>query len=149
MHDLSEIPEDYLGKASDAKRSARVAIKDNRLDDAWRLLQDQQRHWINHANAFRFTKAQTLSLLSSIHEDMANILRIEKRHDAALSHILYCVTSNSRPTQSQKKKLNSYFRRCKFDSVSERDVTSAARKLGADPDFQAAQQVVADWRAKE
>lgn len=133
MYDLSEEPEDYLGKAADAKHAARTAIKEKRFDDAWRLLQEQQERWIQHANRFRFTKQQTMSLLSSIHEDMANILRLEGRGDSALVHIVYCLSTSSKPTKSQKNKLGSYAKRSGLDS---KPIEAKIREFRKSPDIE-------------
>lgn len=138
--------EDHLGKAAGAKHAAKQAIREKRFDDAWRLLHEQQSEWLSHANRQRFTQQQTLSLLSSINEDMANVLRLEGKHDEAMVHILYCVATNSRPTQAQRKKLGSYFRRCKFEDVSSSQVDDAVERLKSKPDFREAQVVVAGWR---
>lgn len=141
-----ELGEDHLGKAAIAKRAAKKAIKERRFDDAWRHLHEQQGEWIQSAAKNGRTKQQTLSLLSSIHEDMANILRLEGSHDEALAHILHCVASSSRPTQTQQKKLASYFRRCKFEGISQDRVGAAVKKLKPDPELRSAQAIVADWR---
>ena len=146
----SEFPEDHLGNAAESKHAAKAAIKEKRLDDAWRLLHDQQRHWLLHANRFRFTKSETLSLLSSIHEDMANVLRLEKRHDAALSHLIYCLSTAAIPTQAQRKKLGSYFSRCKFSSehtVSEME--ARIKEFRKNPQFTDIQKCVAQLRDRE
>lgn len=138
-----EKQEDHLGKAAVAKHAAKQAIREKRFGDAWRLLHDQQCEWLQHASRERFIHQQMLSLLASIHKDMANVLRLEDKQGEALAHILYCVASSSRPTQAQQKKLASYFRRCKFRCLSDSQAATAAKELKANPDFQAAQEIVA------
>lgn len=141
------LEDDYLGKAAEAKHGARQAIKDKRYDDAWRLLHEQQSELMKHASLCGFTPQQTLSSLSSINEDLANILRLENKKDQALVHILYCVSSSSRPTQSQNKKLDTYFRRCKFGSgITAEDMENAVKKLKKNPDIRVAQNIVSEWR---
>lgn len=145
-----DIPVDHLANASDAKNAAKQAIREKRFDDAWRLLQEQQRHWLLHANRFRFTKQQTLSLLSSIHEDMANILRLERRHDAALSHLIYCLSTAAIPTQAQRKKLGSYVSRCKFSGQhSVTEIEGRLKEFRESPDFVVIQQYVSELRVSE
>ena len=139
--------DDHLGKAAVARQAARQAIKDKRYDDAWRYLHEQQAEWLKHSAKQGMTAEQTLSLLSSIHEGMANVLRLEGKHDQALANILYCVATNSRPTQAQERKLISYFRRCKFgDQYGEDRVEAAVKMLRHEPDYRIAQQIVSQWR---
>ena len=139
--------DDHLGKAAVARQAARQAIKDKRYDDAWRHLHEQQSEWLKDSAKRGSSVKQTLSLLSSIHEDMANVLRLEGKHDQALANILYCVATNSRPTQAQEKKLISYFRRCKFgDQYGEDRVEAAVKMLRHEPDYRMAQEIVSQWR---
>lgn len=141
---------DHLGNAAQAKRSAKQAIKEKRFDDAWRHLHEQQSEWLAHAKRSGMTKMQTLSMLSSIHEDMANVLRLEGKHEEALANILYCVSTNSNPTQAQKKKLVSYFRRCKFDKKYSDDQPEISSKLlKLTPGYRKARKQVLLWRSGE
>ncbi len=143
---------DYLGPAAESKKAANLAIKERRFDDAWRHLHEQQSAWLQHANAERYTKAQTLSLLASVHFDMANILRLEKRHDEALAHILYALASDQPSNTSdimgyKDKKLGPYFRRCKFGlHINEDTAKESIVTLGKDLDFRLAQEIVYEWR---
>lgn len=140
---------DYLGLAAEARRKAKTAIKERRLDDAWRLLHEQQSYWLRDAEKKGSSQRQALSLISSIHEDLANIQRIEGKHQGALASLMYCLAANSRPTKSQEKKLTSYFNRCKFKGVSEADLEAGIKRLRRSPDLRAAQEMVHGWKSSE
>ncbi|MCM8510901.1 hypothetical protein J0904_02205 [Acinetobacter bereziniae] len=106
--------EDHLGKAARNKHLAKQAIRDGRFDDAWGYLHDQKMEYINHANRQRFTRLQTLMLDSYPHIDMANILRLEGKHLAALNDISYAYKvrfESNGLTKSIEGKLRSYFKR--------------------------------------
>lgn len=141
------LKDDHLGKAAVAKHSARQAVNEKRFDDAWRLLHEQQSEWLAHVNREKFTTRQMFALLSSIHMDMANILRLEGKHDEALAHVIYSAAANARPTKEQIKKLGVYFRRCRFDErFTDTQAEFAARLLALNPDYRAAQIQVSQWR---
>ncbi len=145
--DVGAWPEDHLGKAAEAKHAAKAAIKERRFDEAWRLLHKQQEHWMAHASRMGFTKVQTLSLLSSINEEMANVLRLESRHDDALVHIMYSIATDRRPPQSRIKKLTAYFNRCKFDGeYTVERAELGVKMLKKEPDFRMAQEFVTSMR---
>ncbi|RUR52691.1 hypothetical protein [Vreelandella populi] len=145
--EIGALKEDHLGKAAQAKHAAKAAIKEKRFDDAWRLLQEQQHYWLSHANRMNFTKAQTFELLASINEDMANISRLEGRHDAALAQIMYAIAADTKPPQSRTKKLSSYFNRCKFDSTfTIEHAEIGLEMLKKDPIFGVVQEFVASLR---
>lgn len=142
--------QDHLGEAAAAKKAAKQAIKDRRLDDAWRLLHEQQDHYLRHASRQGFTRRQTLALAGSIHEDLANILRLEGRHDQALASIMYLAATTTPPApKAIKKKLETYFARCKFKRTGKDKLTLFMRALRGDPDLRAAQAVVEEWRSGE
>lgn len=138
----------HLGKAAEHGNEAKQAIKERRFDDAWRSLNEQQSEWLSHASRFGFTKEQTLSLAGSVHSSMANVLRLEKKHDEALAHMLYFGATQREPVQGAfRKKLGAYFRRCKFgDQYGEDRAVLAVEMLGGEPDFRIAQEIVSQWR---
>lgn len=143
-----ELQDDHLGEAALARNAAKQAVKEKRYDDAWRHLCDQQRHWINHANADGYTKQQTLDLLASINEQMANIHRIEGRYHDALAQLIYSIGSDSRPPKSRVKKLNAYFDRCKFDpKYNSRQAEIGVRKVREEPNYSIARDLVQAMRS--
>lgn len=108
---------DYLGMAAKNKHAAKSAIKAKEFDTAWKLLHEQKHNYMAHAQVMRFDKAQTLSLDGTVHEDLANILRLEKKHKDALVHIVYWAVSGTSLTKSHISKLTAYFNRCKFEET--------------------------------
>ncbi|WP_152479994.1 hypothetical protein [Halomonas sp. THAF12] len=143
------LPGDHLGLAATAGHAAKQAIKEKRFDDAWRHLHEQQEHYLAHAAKSGFTGPQTLALAGSIHKPMANILRMEGRHDQALVHMMYYMATARRPPKADQQKLGAYFRRCKFGLADEAKLKLVMSALKRDPVFDAARGIVAQWRADE
>lgn len=138
---------DHLGKAAREKKAASQAIKEKKYDKAWRHLNNQKAEYMKHANAFGFSPEHILALDGTVHEQMANVLGLEGKNDDALVHILYCVATTARPTKAQKKKVHTYFRRCKFDpryEIGRADL--AVRMIRKSPDYRMAQELVKQWR---
>lgn len=121
--------DDYLGRAAQAKHLAANSIRSKDYDSAWSLLHDQKSNYLSHANREKFTVDQTLALDSTVHEVMANVLRLEGRHNEALVDIVYWVTAQSRsPKKAHKSKFNAYFKRCKFSNTN---IDSAVRQMNS------------------
>lgn len=78
-----------MGKAAEAGQKAKDAKRTKEYDKAWGLYHEQKMLYMQHANRSDFTNRQVLALDSQVHEDLANILRVEKKNDNALTHILY------------------------------------------------------------
>ena len=113
---------DWLGKAAAVRREAAAAVKTGEHDRAWDLLHKEQEYYTRHAAKIGWNNTQLLSLIGSVHESFANILRKEKKHYQALEHIIFWIKSDKRPAQYRsikrhESKLQSYFNRCKFDGV--------------------------------
>jgi hypothetical protein len=140
---------DYLGKAADADHKAKAAVKAKEFDKAWGLYHEQKLFYMQHANRSGFTKRQVLALDSQVHEDLANILRIENKNDDALVHILYWVIANNdMPIKRHQQKLTAYFNRCKFGNTSTEEAINFATSNISNPDFVVAQSKVAEWRSR-
>ncbi len=117
--DEFEPQEDFLRKAASAKHKAKEAVKLKDFDKAWGLYNDQKLFYMQHAKRGGFTKQQYLALDSQVHEDLADILRMEKRHIPAFIDILYWVIANNHhPTKRHQQKLTAYFNRCKFKKTT-------------------------------
>lgn len=140
---------DYLGAAAVAKSAAKLAIKEGRYDDAWKSLHEQQDNYLKHARRAGFSVIQSLSLSSQVNEDMANILRLEGKHDDALAHVMYRSAVNVLAGGSMQKNIGAYLRRCKFDSVSEAQLEDAVVVISKNPDFRSAKLAVSEWRLKQ
>ena len=141
-------PADHLGRAATAKQRGKAAVAQKRYHDAWRHFHEQKEHYLRQARRYGMTAQQTLALDGSVHEDLANIRRLEGNHDEALVHLLYCVSSSPRPTKAQLKKIFSYFSRCGFGRVNS-DELSAYLANPRNSDFVTARTCVAAWRARE
>lgn len=103
---------------------------------------------MQHANRSGLTPEQALALDASVHEEMANILRLEGRHQEALVNILYWVLAGSnRPIKRHTQKLQAYFNRCKFlnTSIEEAEIEIATQQ--ALPEFMLAKSIVSKWVA--
>lgn len=140
---------DYLGKAAEAGRKAQAAVKAGKLDKAWRHYHEQKKFYGLHASRNNYTNRQVLSLDSQVHEGMANILRLEKKHNDALCHILYWViASNGKPIKRHDQKIKAYFNRCKYRNTSLKEAKTYSRSKKSLPEFSKAQSKVAEWRQR-
>lgn len=137
---------DFLGKAAEAGHQAKAAVKDKRYDKAWGLYQEQKSFYMQHANRSGFTANQALALDASVHEDMANISRLESKHEDALVNILYWVLAGAdRPIKRHQQKLKSYFNRCKLKNT---ELSEAERIIASNtkfPEFTLARSIVSEW----
>ncbi len=140
---------DHLGRAAAAEKKGKRAIAEARYNDAWRHFHEQKEHYLRHARRYGMTAQQTVALDGSVHDDLANIRRLERKHDDALAHLLYCVSSSPRPTKAQSKKIFSYFSRCEFKRVNADELSSYLANSREKSDFLAAKACVAAWRARE
>lgn len=93
------------------------------------------------------TPRQTMALDGSVHEHLANIRRLERKDDDALVHLLYCVTTNTRPTKAQAKKLSTYFSRCAFPGIDPSALETFVQASSKAPDFVGIQTRVRAWRS--
>lgn len=141
---------DFLGKAAEAGHKAKAAVNAKQNDEAWGFYHQQKNFYLRHANRYGFTAQQTLALDSQVHEDLANILRIENKNHDALVHILYWVIANNeRPIKRHQQKLSAYFGRCKFKNTPLHEAISFASIAGTEHAFFLAQSKVAEWEIKE
>ena len=129
-----------------AREFAEKAVKDKQYDKAWGLYNEQKILYMQHANDVSFTAKQALSLDGTVHEALANIMRLEGKHQDALVHIVYWLLTNSDwPINRHQQKFQSYFNRCKFKNTTlaeAREVISSQCKL---PDFRLAKSIVSEW----
>ncbi|WP_170899715.1 hypothetical protein [Vibrio sp. 3-2(1)] len=138
--------EDFLGKAAQVGHKAKAAMKLNKFDEAWGLFHEQKSLYIQHANRSSFTPNQALALDATVHEDMANLLRLEGRHKDALVNIVYWALAGSeRPVRRHEQKLRAYFNRCKFQNLSFELAKEQMRKLDMPVSLLDAKAIVSDW----
>jgi hypothetical protein len=133
---------DYLGFAAESKHKAKAAIKEKQFDKAWGYLHQQKEYYAKHANRSGFKALDALALIGSVDQDLADVLRLEGKHEQALLHISYAyATSRHRTTKELEKKLSIYFTRCKLSSSFE-DFHLSIKKLPAVVDFFALKNLV-------
>jgi len=138
--------DDFLGKAADVGHKAKAEVKAKQYDKAWGLYHEQKTFYMQHANRSSFTATQALALDASVHEDMANILRLEGKHEDALVNIVYWVlTVVDRPIKRHQQKLQSYFNRCKFENTSLSDAEKTIDEQTKLPEFALAKSIVTQW----
>lgn len=141
---------DYLSMAAKAGHKAKAAVKAKEFDKAWKLYHEQKSLYLYHANRSSFTTLDTLSLDATVHEHLANILRLESKHDAALVNILYWITSQThRPIKRHHEKLTAYFNRCKFRNTPLTEASDYIALKRSSPDFSEIQLKVAEWRERQ
>ena len=138
---------DFLGLAAAAGSEARAAVSSGDYNKAWALYQDQKSLYLQHAKHSGFTARQTIAIDASIHQQMANVLRLEGRHADALVHILYwAIGTSDRPVKAHESKVRAYFNRCKLKNTTLDDaetfVASSAKSIA---NFQSIQTQVRRW----
>jgi len=105
--DRIETKADYFGKGFEFRNKAREAVKEKNLDEAWGLYHKAKEAFLIYYNGNPELHGNGLSLEASIHEELANICRLEKRHNDALFHILYWITGVSEKLKKHDSKLKS------------------------------------------
>jgi hypothetical protein len=140
---------DHLCLAAELGDKAQEAVKSRRFDQAWGLLNDQQKHYLQHARKYGFTARQTLAIDGSLHVPMANIRRLEGAHDDALAHILYADMTDDRKTKSMEKLLRAYFNRCRFEAATLDEAVAFIQQQRPQPNYRRIQLMVAEWRGKK
>ena len=138
--------EDYLGQAAGKGHAAKAAVKEGQHDAAWRLLHEQKALYMQHASRCGWQAKDVLCLDGSVSQQFANILRLEKKHDQALVHILYWITTSRNQTKGQEQKLRAYFNRCKFQDITLQDVEKFIEVMKSKPDYVSIQSQVSEWR---
>ena len=109
---------DFLGKAAREKDKAKLAMKEKDYSKAWRHFDEQRMNYIGHAERCGWGARDTMRLIGSVHQNFANIFRLEKRHKDAFVHLVYCLSTDDRPSQGLKNKVKPYFNRLKLKNVT-------------------------------
>ncbi len=138
---------DYLGSAAVSAAGGKAAVRAGNYNEAWRLFHEQKESYMQHAARSGFTSAQIAALDASVHEDLANIRRLEGKHDDALSHLLYRIKADPRPSKSVQKKLPAYAARCAFPKTTIEDIVDFAEDPTMPRDFPSILARVARWRS--
>jgi hypothetical protein len=138
---------DHLGFAAHAKDEAKAATKRGDFDAAWGFYHEQKSHYMQYANSLDYSARQALALDAVVHENLANLLRLEGSHADALAHVIYWVSASSRrPSSKQSDKIRIYFGRCKLHNTQLKEVLAFARSHAADPDLREIQIQVSEWQ---
>lgn len=143
---------DYLGLAAEAKAKGKEAVKARNYDDAWYYFNQQKSAYVNHINSpvGSFTRTQASVLLSSVHENLADVLRLEGKHRKALEHIVYWYAwgkASGRLKKSMTAKLKAYVKRCDYEKCDLEMVTYFAnQEASSAPDFIRIQSVISGWQ---
>ena len=82
--DRIETKADYFGKGFEFRNKAREAVKEKEHDEAWGLYHKAKEAFLIYYNGDPELHGNGLSLEASIHEELANICRLEKRHKHAV-----------------------------------------------------------------
>ncbi len=125
---------DYLGPAAEKKHEALKLIKEKRFDDAWKVLHEKKQLLMRHSNQHGYTKKQAIAIDGTVHEHLANILRLEGKHDEALIHCVYWIRSSAEHgiTKSQLKKLPAYLKRSSVNKDAHQSITDYATNSNND-----------------
>lgn len=124
---------DFLGQAAEKKQLGKQAMREKRFDDAWRLFHEQKAFYLKHAARSGFDPLSTRVIDASIHDDLANILRMESRHKEALTNIAYTYKAflmAKRPINTLEKKLMAYYGRA-YDKNNYEKFRKLLIQLGA------------------
>jgi len=132
----------FLGDAAEFKQQGVLSVKNKEYSKAWEAFHKQKHCFMKHADEHNFTAQQTSALDASVGENLANILRLEGKHVDALVHIIYWVSTSSRITKVQEKKLIAYFNRSKLNDVG---ISQVEKFIESRPEFARIKQQVSEW----
>lgn len=142
--------DDHLTKAAAAKKEAEAAVARGEYDVAWKHFHEQKMFYLKNASEGGFTPEQTLALDASVNEDLANILRLEGKHDLALAHIAYWIAcSREKAPKREAQKLRAYFNRCSFKKTSFDECSALIERQRKAPDYRNIQETLLGWRSLE
>lgn len=125
--------DDYLGLAANAKHSAITEIKNQNYNKAFELCQRQKEYYLKHAEKNDWNKRDTDRLCNSVHEDFANIYRLENKHKEALINLIFAIASNENPTKAIIKKLGAYLNRVKLNKCNLEDIQKYIKIIYLNP----------------
>jgi tetratricopeptide (TPR) repeat protein len=132
----------FLGDAARFKQQGLLAIKDKEYNKAWEFFHKQKDCYMKHADEHNLTAQQTSELDASVGENLANILRLEGKHADALVHIIYWISTSSKVTKTQDKKLIAYFNRAKLNGV---EASQVEKFTETNPNFQQIKTKLSEW----
>ncbi len=127
--------DDYSGLMASVRVRGKKAIQEKKFNEAWKLFMEQKMYIMKLCAKRGCTQKEEISMDAEVSEDLANILRIEKRHLQALVHMTYCTLVDYPTVQYKSKKLKAYFNRAKLVNTSFEDFEKIAYELQANLDF--------------
>ena len=135
---------DYLQLAAEKGREAKLAMREKNNAEAWELIQ-QQKHFYSQLTDQRIISVtEMIGLDSNVSKDLANLLRLEKKHKDALVHIIYWVANSKSVTKDQESKLRAYFNRAKLTGPTVNDVMDYCLAAGI-KEFHVIQKDIDSW----
>tara|TARA_B100000795_G_C22666506_1_gene386199 strand:+ start:157 stop:768 length:612 start_codon:yes stop_codon:yes gene_type:complete len=135
---------DYLQLAAEKGREAKLAMREKNNAEAWELIQQQKHFYSQLTDQQTISVTEMIGLDSNVSKDLANLLRLEKKHKDALVHIIYWVANSKSVTKDQESKLRAYFNRSKLTGPTVNDVMDYCLAAGI-KEFHVIQKDVDSW----
>lgn len=135
---------DYLQLAAEKGREAKLAMREKNNAEAWELIQQQKHFYSQLTDQQTISVTEMIGLDSNVSKDLANLLRLEKKHKDALVHIIYWVANSKSVTKDQESKLRAYFNRAKLTGPTVNDVMDYCLAAGI-KEFHVIQKDVDSW----
>ena len=135
---------DYLQLAAEKGREAKLAMREKNHAEAWELIQQQKHFYSQLTDQQSISVTELIGLDSNVSKDLANLLRLEKKHKDALVHIVYWVANSKSVTKDQESKLRVYFNRAKLTGPTVDDVMDYCLAAGI-KEFHVIQKDVDSW----
>ena len=139
-----EAGEDYLLLATEKGAEAKLAMREKNNAEAWELLQQQKSLFSKFATNEGKSGAESTALDAGVSKELANILRLDKKHKEALVHVIYWIANSKSVTKDQEGKLQAYFNRAKLSGTVVGDVMEYCLIDGV-KEFSSIQKDVDSW----
>ena len=135
---------DYVQLAAEKGREAKLAMREKNNAEAWELIQQQKHFYSQLTDQQIISVTKMIGLDSNVSKDLANLLRLEKKHKDALVHIIYWVANSKSVTKDQESKLQAYFNRAKLTGPTVNDVMDYCLAAGI-KEFHVIQKDIDSW----
>jgi hypothetical protein len=121
--------DDFLGLAAMEQDKARAAMKEKEYNKAWQCFDQQRMFFLKHAEKFKWNVHDSIRLSGSVHENFANIFRLENKHPDALVNFIYSLSTDGSMTPNKEKKMIAYFNRLKLKNTASQEVSTYVQSL--------------------
>lgn len=129
----SNSPDTLLQQATEIGQRARAAAKSGDYAQARSLYGEQRAALARYRERVGAEAGQEASVFAPLHQGLADLLRLEKRHTEALPHILFWVIAGrQKPLKAHADKLRAHFNRCKLQHTTLAEVEAFAAQAPAD-----------------